>query len=301
MALTDKQIAQRLLKKGQGVAETNFPLDIRGILEEGTPTYNTVTPNDIWLDASLIPTTPPTLSDGGESGVVKYFDKLELEQNDSGSNVAYKSPNGELKDAISGKFGFGYNFKIFSNDGNTQIFSGDWLVDSESGVLIFYDISNTEALVNPQNPPTIRFYKYIGRKGTGVDSNLAGSGLTFSNGQLNVVNGLSTSVGRGITFSNDLLEVNIDSESGLTFSGDVLRVDVGNILYDVTEQVFNGTSSVYTLIPERIIDDKSFFNVYINGVSINPDNIESSSSTFSFTGLPYTLDSEDIVVVKYNS
>ena len=108
MAITTQQISERLLKKSQGVVDTKYPLSQRGITEEAVGTYNLVRPNDIWVDASDIPTTPPILSDGATLGVVKYYEKLQLQIVDGGTTVAFKSPSGETIDIITGKFAFGY-------------------------------------------------------------------------------------------------------------------------------------------------------------------------------------------------
>jgi hypothetical protein len=196
MAITQQQIAERLLKKSQGVAETNYPLGVRGIGEEAIPTYNLVVPDNIWAEGNLIPTIPPTLANGGEIGVVKYYDKLLLSVTDGGTNVSFKSP--ELVDAISSRFGFGYNFKIFNNAGTVQIFKGDWLVDSESGTLIFYNPGAAEASVNAANPPRITFYKYIGKKGVDINNTeITLTGLTI-NGDLTVSGGTITGDGSGL-------------------------------------------------------------------------------------------------------
>jgi len=165
MALLPQQIAERLLKKTAGVVDSNFPLTVRGISEEAISTYNLVTPNAIWSQADQIPTTPPVLSNSGTSGVVMYYEKLQLVRTDLGTEVSFKSPLGEFQDAIPSKFGFGYNFKIYGAGGATQIFKGDWLVDPEAGVITFYNTGTTEATVNGTNPPYITFYKYIGTKG----------------------------------------------------------------------------------------------------------------------------------------
>ena len=193
MALTASQIAERLLKKVQGVADTKFPLTVRSVLEEATSTYNLVTPDNIWTQASDIPSTPPVLSPingSASSGVVKYYEKLLLVQNDGGSVNSFRSPGGELADAISGRFGFDYNFKVYNTAGTQQVFKGDWLVDSESGIITFYNINETlnespSVTVNNSNPPRITFYKYIGSKGFGSGSGVgtilgvtAGAGLT---------------------------------------------------------------------------------------------------------------------------
>ena len=167
MSITTQQVSERLLKKSQGVAETNYPLGVRGIGEESIGTYNLVLSEDIWVQSSLIPLDAPSLLDNEESGVVKYYDKLQLKVVDGGTNVSFISENGELKDCISGKFGFSYKPKIFNTNGDIQIYNGSWMVDYESGVLTFYDINDPEieAVVNSSNPPLISFYKYIGKKG----------------------------------------------------------------------------------------------------------------------------------------
>ena len=167
MAITTQQIAERLLKKSQGLVDTKFPLGERGITEEGVGTYNLVKPNDIWIDANAIPSTPPVLLDGQSSGVVRYYDKLQLVVVDAGTSVSFKSPNGETQDMVTGRFAFEYTPKIYSTNGAVRVFNGDWMIDAETGVITFYNINdpNIGAVINAENPPRISFYKYIGKKG----------------------------------------------------------------------------------------------------------------------------------------
>jgi len=167
MAVTTKQIAERLLKKSQGLVDTKYDLGERGITEEGVGTYNLVKPNDIWIDANAIPSTPPVLLDGQSSGVVRYYDKLQLVVVDAGTSVSFKSPNGETQDMVTGRFAFEYTPKIYSTNGAVRVFNGDWMIDAETGVITFYNINdpNIGAVINAENPPRISFYKYIGKKG----------------------------------------------------------------------------------------------------------------------------------------
>ena len=87
--MTTTQIAERLLKKSQGVAETLYPLAVKGVLNEAIPTYNQVSPTNIWTDAALIPSTPPVLSNLQTSGVVMYYQKLQLVATDLQTTVAF--------------------------------------------------------------------------------------------------------------------------------------------------------------------------------------------------------------------
>ena len=235
MAVTTKQIAERLLKKSQGLVDTKYDLGERGITEEGIGTYNLVKPSDIWVDVDKIPSTPPVLVNGAELGVVKYYDKLLMEIVDAGTSVSFKSPNGETQDMVTGRFAFEYTPKIYNTNGTVQIYSGDWMVDAETGVITFYDPSLAQATVNAANPPRISFYKYIGKKGFNVDnSSLTLTGLTV-NGNVIVSGGTITGDGSGLTNipASGVTGLNLDritsgsnsaimSSSGLTVNTDIL-------------------------------------------------------------------------------
>jgi hypothetical protein len=241
MALTASQIAERLLKKAQGVADTKFPLTIRGIKEEPTSTYAAVTPDNIWLEADQIPTVPPTISTiggSGSQGVLKYYDKLLLVQHDGGSVNSFRAPGGELEDAVSSRFGFDYNFKVWNTAGTQEVFKGDWLVDAESGIITFYSMSETTlesppVTINNTNPPRITFYKYIGEKGAGkgtIQGLTAGKGLSGGGTAGYITLDVNLGVNSGLTFSGD--NIIIDNNfvgNGLTFSTGVLSVDTNGI------------------------------------------------------------------------
>jgi len=165
MALTTVQQASRLYKKMFGNAET---LVSREFFNEAYKGRTFVLPSQIWTDEESIPTTAPTLSNGQTSGVVQYFEKLELIHIPGSVDQSYYHEN--LKDAIPFNFGDGtYNYKLYKNNGTTVISAGEgeWLVDTEAGVLTFYPrVDNPlPSGVNQTDPPKISFYKYVGEKG----------------------------------------------------------------------------------------------------------------------------------------
>ena len=65
--------------------------------------------------------------------------------------------------------GVSYNYNLNSYDNSTTLFFGNsnfgsWLLDTDSGVLTFYDNVN-QAIVNAGNPPRISFWRYEGLTG----------------------------------------------------------------------------------------------------------------------------------------
>ena len=166
MALTSAQEASRLFKKSLGAGET---LTTRDFFEEPKLGRTNILPTQIWSEGDSIPTTAPTLSDGETSGVVKYYSNLVLNHvSGSGGKSFYHD---SLKDCIPFNYGDGtYNYSIHTN-GNVQIAfgQGDWLVDTEAGLLTFY--GTLPSGVSDVLPPKISFYQYVGSKGLGGLSN----------------------------------------------------------------------------------------------------------------------------------
>jgi len=156
MALNTDQKASKLFKKLQGVAETTL---IKQFFEEAYLGRVAVFHNEqIWNQSDLIPLPAPSLSDGQTDGVVQYFEDLSLIPVPGLNNAFYHD---NLKDAIPFNFGDGsYNYFLKNSHGDQIPFGmGDWIVDTEAGVLTFY--SNVPSYM----PPQISFYKYIGSKG----------------------------------------------------------------------------------------------------------------------------------------
>jgi len=313
MALTSQQIAERLLKKTSGVIDSNFPLTVKGITEEGTSTYNLVTPNAIWSQADQIPTTPPVLSNLGESGVVKYYEKLELVREDAGTNVAFKSPLGQFKNAISGKFGFGYNFKIYGGGaGATQIFLGDWLVDAEAGVITFYNAGATEATINGTNPPYVTFYKYIGQTGltavtgdisslsTALSSEISGrtSGETSLSTALSTEVSLRTSVDVSLSSSSLQPWIDIDRSGFVNNAETSINFNAGTRVFTLTGTTWSYYRSgiKHTITGNKTITLPSTAGTYYITIDSTTGDLISGTTVWTISEPAIS-----VVSIRYNS
>jgi hypothetical protein len=173
MALTSSQQSSRLFKKSLGAAET---LTTKEFFSEPKLGKYSIFTSQIWTDSDKIPTAAPTLSNGATSGVVQYFSKLALTVIPGSTNLSYYHDS--LKNTIPFNFGDGsYNYTLYKSDGTTQIPfgspGGDWLLDTEAGVLTWYGTLPTG--VSDTNPPQISFYKYVGA--IGLSSTNSTSGL----------------------------------------------------------------------------------------------------------------------------
>jgi len=161
MALTTDQKASKLFKKLQGTSETTT---VKQFFEEGyLGRVSVFHQEQIWNQSDLIPSTAPVLSNGQISGVVQYFQDKELIAVPGLTNSFFHS---DLKDTIPFNYSDGsYNYRLTNSNGTLIPFGmGDWLVDTEAGVLTFY------SSVPSNMPPKISFYKYIGTKGAGGSS-----------------------------------------------------------------------------------------------------------------------------------
>lgn len=157
MALTAQQQSSRLFKKLMGVSETSVT---REFFQEPRSGRSMVLPDQVWNEAERIPLSAPALQheEVDESGVIQRFINTSLIAVPGTNNSFYSD---QLVDAIPFNFGDGtYNYEIKSNTSASIAFGqGDWVVDPDAGVLTFY------GSVPANMPPTISFYKYIGRKG----------------------------------------------------------------------------------------------------------------------------------------
>jgi hypothetical protein len=172
MALTTDQKSSKLFKKAMGVGETTT---LRDFFEEPKKGLPSVLSNQIWVDA--IPTTAPVLNDGEISGVVKrWVDKVLIAV--PGTTNAFYHP--DIINTIPFNYGDGsFNYLLKDSTGATIPFGqGDWILDTESGVLSFY------GTVPPNMPPKLSCYIYVGTIGLGSSTGTSGysgySGLGIS-------------------------------------------------------------------------------------------------------------------------
>jgi|SaaInlV_120m_DNA_3_1039746.scaffolds.fasta_scaffold00749_4 hypothetical protein len=146
---------------------------------EGVPSRPTVYSSSVWSEVDKIPVDAPAMIDGEVSGVLEYFEDRTM------SSMATSAKGFYLADLInsipfnfgnptSGPNSTGYGYTI-KNSAGTQIQfgQGDWVLDTSAGILQFYD--DLPNGVTTSDPPTVSFYKYIGKKGGG-----GGASITIS-------------------------------------------------------------------------------------------------------------------------
>lgn len=165
MSLTSQQIATKLFKKLQNVADTS---GAKEFFEENILGRMMIAPSQIWSEFDLIPvdglTNPSHIADAISNGIIDH--QVDLQLISIPNTKAFYSPN--LKDAIPFNYADGaYNYVLKNHLGGQIPFGyGDWVVDTDAGVLTFYGTLPED--VSIANPPTITFYRYTGLKGFGT-------------------------------------------------------------------------------------------------------------------------------------
>lgn len=163
MALTDSMKSSNLFKQKMGVSETRTARDF---FEEPFLSRQTVLPTQVWNQADLIPAVAPVgMTNGQTIGVVQRLIDRTMTAVPGTTNAFY------LADAVdvipfNWDSAGSYNYTVKSStDASIAFGLGDWILDTNSGVLSFY------GTVPPNMPPKISFYKYVGTKGVGGASN----------------------------------------------------------------------------------------------------------------------------------
>lgn len=174
MGLSDSQKVDFLYKLLQSrgftsVAKNVFEEQFKGVSHQ-------VFSEDIWLEASSIPLTPP----GGSTSIVEVFDTLELTPDESTPAnriwVACSTP-GDLETRISAtinpnRFGKGYKVVFFEDDGLGG--AGDRIYDSDPSEPVFFYEYGILAFMNDPSlsgwsfPIHAKLYQYVGLTGTPV-------------------------------------------------------------------------------------------------------------------------------------
>jgi hypothetical protein len=158
----------------------------REYFEEPYSSSLSILSGDIWLQSDELPNTAATVS-GLLSLVTATLSYVE------GTKGSYVNTN--LKNAVPSGFGDGdsYRWKVYRNNGSTEIYPGEglWMFDNGSGVLNFHSATSNGLVYNGDGviiasqsaPPVMQVWKYEGK--LGVLPNI-GSGLTYSGGTLSV-------------------------------------------------------------------------------------------------------------------
>lgn len=171
MALSADDKSSLLFKISLGFADTG-PLPggstSKAYYAESIPSRPTVYPTQIWAETDSIPTTAPAMTNGQTLGVLQYFEDVAFTSLASSDTAFYLA---DLIDAVPFNFdpSGSYVYDIKKASGDPIAFGvGDWVLDTASGVINFY--GSPPSGVNAANPPTISFYKYVGKKGGGSAS-----------------------------------------------------------------------------------------------------------------------------------
>jgi hypothetical protein len=69
-----------------------------------------------------------------------------------------------LQNSISQSYDITYYPVLYTNTNNNVIYPSDgyWIIDNDTGVLMFFDSNTTVSQVNSSNPPRISFFRYEG-------------------------------------------------------------------------------------------------------------------------------------------
>ena len=202
--------------------------------------YNTkpnVLASQIWNESDQIPSSAPTdlvnltESDNGDdnnnivnnfggktsstNNKVKKYIKIQLVSANVVNDYSFKSPDNEthgntLKNVIPFNHdAYGsYFYKLYKNNGDPISFDyGDWILDTDSGVLTFYNLDETTG-IDKNNPPKITFYRYIGSTGLAGGGGGSGSSLSGYNINIDSTNAVKIKTEQGTT--KNILDVTKD-------------------------------------------------------------------------------------------
>ncbi|KAG5183121.1 hypothetical protein JKP88DRAFT_273098 [Tribonema minus] len=189
MAFLTAEQATTLLKKLLGKPSTNVNNEF--FQEPSRPARAAVFQTQIWSEE--VPATAPadlasvTTDDGGHpiegsllgrtsssNPMVRKYVKVPLTVVAGSENAAYECAADAtygrvLQDTIPFNYddGGSYVYQLYKYDGATAIpFGlGSWLLDTEAGVLTFWEYSQVSSFVTSTGAPKITFYRYVGGRG----------------------------------------------------------------------------------------------------------------------------------------
>ena len=272
LVFNDADKVNLLFKKSVGFASTQSNLQFNN---ESIKSHNIVFPDHIWSEINTIPAVPPSMSNGDIlNGVLKYYDKMELQVVAGSGDKAYFNTN--LKNIMPFSYGDYVNrVQVFTSTNAPLQFGnngGDWIIDPSAGLLTFHSYDKVDNLVSSDKLPKISFYKYVGVVGIGGSSNTNGQFNALTSGTLNNTN--NAVIGGDLTVAGDG-----NLSSGLTVAGDTdLAGDltvVGNIDLDIiyTSQI-NYKNTNYRL-DFNVTEDKLLFDLDSSGIMMKLGNTES--------------------------
>lgn len=150
-----------------------------------------------------------------EDGVLKYYFKLSMAKVTNGNDTSFQvDGTNHLEGSIPFNFdsGGGYGVKIYRYDDNTQqIFdgTGEWVVDSDAGILTFYHQEDVSSYVSESKPPFISFFSYVGTKGLDQISpwTQVSDGIKYNEASKTVL------IGRDASSSSGTFDLEVEGDS----------------------------------------------------------------------------------------
>lgn len=196
-----------------------------------------------------------------------------------------------MRDLIPFDYGRGgYAYKIYRNNGSPVYFGeGNWLMDVYSGVLTFYGTCPNG--VSDSLPPSISFYRYIGKKGlntTHSTNGWVGIGTDYPKCSLDVHTTDAIGIPAGTTdqrpdpAEQGFLRFNLDSETfegflgccqwtdltkGIGWGSDPVNIATGGVGRNVTIGNNSGPSSISLVSGSGDISLNTAAAVFVNANS----------------------------------
>jgi hypothetical protein len=211
------------------------------------------------LDGSTI---GKTISVGGINILKKYI-RLQLQEVPGSNGTAFYYPDTANNNASLLKYTIpfdfdpingSYEYKLYKHGSSNTIINfgeGEWVLDTDTGILTFYQISGISN-VSATKPPKISFYKYIGSFGSASSNISSGNEIQISSGNAKV-ECIDTSgpVGDSIRFftgensTAERIRIDKDGNVGIGITNPIYKLDVegtirGGSVTDGTLSLNNG-------------------------------------------------------------
>ena len=262
------------------------------------PIYNarsSIFNTQIWSQSGLIPTTAPdggtTTTSGtddngdtldgssvgktisvGSVNLLKKYIKLQLQEVPGSNGTAFYYPDSANNNASLLKYTIpfdfdpingSYEYKLYKHGSSNTIINfgeGEWVLDTDTGILTFYQISGISGVSSSQ-PPKISFYKYIGTFGAASSSEASGNELQVSSGNAKVecvdtsgTLGDYIKIFTGENSSTEKIRIDKDGNVGIGITEPYHKLEVDGTI-KVSGSFTDGTLSIFD---GSITDVKSF-------------------------------------------
>ena len=236
--LNTEQKSNLLYKRHIGVADTRSSRDF---YEEAIKSSCYVRPDQLLMYGDKIPREDDpsglaairnlqngevygfTKSEGEDIGIVKYYEDYPLKAIDAGTDNAFKlveevdGVDVQIKNIIPFNYCSDvYNYSLKTSDGKKIYFGvGDWVLDTNSGVLTFY--GDVPPGVDHNNPPKVSFYQYIGGNGFRQDTiGFDGLILPLTNWHISNDTYIIDTENEGVTLESQVKDIADKIEPGFT-------------------------------------------------------------------------------------